>query len=62
MRSRGAIVNEDELEAIVHLFHHGLEPVVQGGDVLFFVMKGDNDGVLRHGCDDTPSAMAFPGK
>ncbi len=50
----GAVVDEDEFKGVVDLLHDGFEPVVEGGDVLFFVVEGDDDGVFRHDVDDTP--------
>jgi len=55
----GTIVDEDQFEGFADLFHHGLETVVEGGDVFFFVMERNNDGIFRHGFNDTPVA-AFP--
>ncbi len=56
----GAIVDEDQLEGLADLLHDGLEAVVEGGDVLFFVMERDDDGVFRHAVDDTPVAVLPP--
>jgi len=45
---RTAIVNEDEFEAFGMGFHHPFQAVIENGYVLLFVMKGDNDRILRH--------------
>ena len=44
----GAVVDEDELEGFADLLHHGLEAVVEGGDVFFLVMEWNDDGIFRH--------------
>ena len=38
-----AVVHEDQLEGVVPLLHDGLEAVVEGGDVLLFVVEWDDD-------------------
>ncbi len=45
----GAVVDEDQLEGVTDLLHHGLEAVVEGGDIVFFVMEGYDDRIFRHG-------------
>src|SRR6202022_2507658 len=35
----GSIVDEDQFEGFADLLHYGFEAVVEGGDVLFFVME-----------------------
>ena len=59
----GAVVDEDEFKGLArvgeHGFHDGFEAVVEGGDVFFFVVEGDDDGELRHGSDHTPLAWGF---
>src|ERR1700734_4030806 len=44
----GAVVNEDQFEGLSYVLHDGLEAVVQSGDVLFFVVEWNDDGVFRH--------------
>ena len=44
----GAIVDEDQLEGFADLLHDGLEAVVERGDVLFFVVERNDDGIFRH--------------
>jgi hypothetical protein len=44
----GAVVDEDELEGVAYLLHDGLEAIVEGGNVVFFVMERHDDGVFRH--------------
>src|SRR5215472_8988212 len=43
-----AIVDENQLEGLPCGFHDDLEPVVQFGNILFFVVKRDNNGILEH--------------
>jgi len=43
-----AIVDENQFEELARAFHDDLEPVVQFGNVLFFVVKWDNNGILEH--------------
>src|SRR5215475_2632034 len=43
-----AVVNEDQLEGFLSGLHDYLKPVVQFGNVLFFVVKRDNNRVLEH--------------
>ena len=43
-----AVVDEDQLERLAGGFHDHLQAVVELGDVLFFVVKRYDDGVLRH--------------
>ncbi len=44
----GSIIDEDELEGFADLLHYGFEAVVEGGDVFFFVMERNDDGIFRH--------------
>src|ERR1039457_3549435 len=44
-----AIVHEYQLERFARGFHHHLEPIIELGYVLFFVMKWDHNRVLGHG-------------
>ena len=44
-----AVVHEDQLERLVGGFHNHLEAVIELGYVLFFVVEGYDDGVLKHG-------------
>ncbi len=44
-----AVVHEDQLERLVGAFHHHLEAVIELGYILFFVVEGDDNGVLEHG-------------
>src|ERR1039458_3348068 len=43
----GTVVNKHHLKAVAHLFHYLLQTGIQDGDVLLFVVKGHNNGVLR---------------
>ena len=43
-----AVIDEDQLERLAGRFHHHLQPVVEFGDVLFFVVERYDDGVLEH--------------
>ena len=43
-----SVVDEHQLEAVSHWFHDGLEAVVHGGNVFFFVVEGDDNRILRH--------------
>src|SRR5215469_13614628 len=43
-----AIVDENQLEGLARGFHDDLEPVVKFGNILFFVVKRDNNGILEH--------------
>ena len=45
----GSIVDEDQFEGFADLLHYGFESVVEGGDVFFFVMERNDDGIFRHG-------------
>ena len=45
----GSIVDEDQFEGFADLLHYRFEAVVEGGDVFFFVMERNNDGIFRHG-------------
>src|SRR5882757_4512886 len=45
----GTIVDEDQFEGLADLLHYRFETVVEGGDVLFFVMERNDDGIFRHG-------------
>ncbi len=42
------IVDEDQFEGFADLLHYGLEAVVEGGDVFFFVVERNDDGIFRH--------------
>ena len=44
-----AVVHEDQFERLVGGFHHHLEAVIELGYILFFVVEGDDNGVLEHG-------------
>ncbi len=44
----GAIVDEDQLERVADLLHDLFQARVEGGNVLFFVMEGNDNGILRH--------------
>jgi len=44
----GAIVDKDKLKGFADLLHDSLEAVIEGGDVLFLVVEGYDDGVFRH--------------
>jgi hypothetical protein len=52
----GAIVDEDQFEGFANLLHYRFETVVEGGDVLLFIMERNDDGIFRHGLNDTPPA------
>ena len=54
----GAIVDEDKFEGVANVLHDGLEAVVEGGDVLLFVMERNDDRIFRHGLNDTPAGFA----
>ena len=43
-----AVVDQHQLKAVAHLLHHLLQASVEDGDVLFFVVKRNDDGILRH--------------
>jgi len=44
----GSIIDEDQFEGFTDLLHYRFETVVEGGDVLFFVMERNDDGIFRH--------------
>src|SRR4051812_46992168 len=44
----GAVVYQDQLKSLAYLLHDLFEARVEVGDVLFFVMEGNNNGKLRH--------------
>ena len=50
-----AVVDEHQLERLARSFHHHLQAVVELGDVLFLVVKRDDDGVLKHRFSIIPS-------
>ena len=50
----GSIVDEHQLKGFADLLHYGLQTVVECGDVFFFVMERNDDGIFRHGFNDTP--------
>ena len=43
-----AVVHENQLKGFAGSFHHHPQPVVHLGYVLLFVVKGYDDGVLKH--------------
>ena len=45
---RGTIIHEHQLKAVAHLLHDRLQLVIESGDILFFIVKGDDDGIFRH--------------
>jgi len=45
----GTIVDEDQFEGFADLLHDRFETVVEGGDVLFFIMERNDDGIFWHG-------------
>ncbi len=44
-----AIVHKYQLKRLAGGFHYHLQPIIELGDVLFFVMKWDDNRVLGHG-------------
>ena len=45
----GSVVDEDQFKRLADLLHYGFEAIVEGGDVFFFVMERNDDGIFRHG-------------
>ncbi len=43
-----AVVHQHQLKAVAHLLHHLLQAGIQDGDVLLFIVKGNNDRIFRH--------------
>ena len=43
-----AVIHKHQLERLAGCFHDRLQPVVQLGDVFFFVVEGYDDGILKH--------------
>ena len=44
----GTVVHQDEFKRIANLLHDLFQARIKGGNVLFFVMEGNNNGKLRH--------------
>ncbi len=47
-----AVVDKDELKALADVLHDGFQAVIEGRDIVFFVMKRNDDRVFRHVFDD----------
>ncbi len=43
-----AVIDKYQLERLTGSFHYDLQPVVELGDILFFVMERYDDGILGH--------------
>ena len=43
-----AVIHKYQLKALADDLHHRLQAVVERRHVLFLVMKGNDDGILRH--------------
>ena len=53
-----AVLDEHQLERLLRGFHYRLQPVVEFGDVLFFVVERNNDRVLKHDLSIIPFGPA----
>ena len=43
-----AIVNKDQFEGLLRGLHDDAQAVIEFGNILFFVVKRDNNGVFKH--------------
>src|SRR5262249_42214669 len=50
-----AVVDKHQLKRLAGSLHDDLQAIVKLGDVLFFVMERNNDGILRHRLSIIPS-------
>ncbi len=55
-----AVVDEHQLERLTRSFHYDLQTIVKLGDILLFIMKRDDDGILKHRIFIIPSAPPMP--
>ena len=56
-----AIINKNQLEGLLSGLHDDFEPVVQLGNILFFVVEWNNNGILEHDISIIPSGRAQNG-
>ncbi len=42
------IIHQHQFEAAAYLLHHVLHTVVESGNIFFFVVEWDDDGILGH--------------
>ena len=43
-----SVIHKDQLKAFTNMLHNGFYAVIKSGDVLFFVVKRNNDGIFWH--------------